>query len=228
MAVLMLIITAVGFAPTYYLRSQFNGPLLTPVLSIHGVFCSLWVLMFLIQTSLIAASQVRFHRRLGLFSVILAGLLVASSLLVLYEVIQTSDDLAGSMSWIAPLVWGNLVILTAFSLFVGLGVVFRRRPDTHNRLMLLATVSMMGQPLVRIGQIPAIKISDVRITNDAIYGFGGLAVLLLIILAHDVYRRGRPHRVVAIGAPAFLGGMVLITNLVANTSAGRAFILWFE
>lgn len=227
MAGLLLAITAVGFAPTFYLGFLFDGPPLTPVLAAHGVLSSLWILAFVSQVSLINSSRVRLHRRMGPVAGILAGAMLVSGLWLLHSVIQSAEDVTAELARIGPLVWGNLAILAAFAGFVASGLWFRRRPDTHKRLMLLATVSMMGQPMVRIGQIEAIRISDVRVTNDAVYGLGGLAVLLSMIVAHDVWSRGRPHRAVAIGAPVLVGAIVCTGLLVPGSEMGRSFIVWW-
>ncbi|MFW6201648.1 MAG: hypothetical protein ACOC8B_03660 [Gemmatimonadota bacterium] len=227
MAGLLLTITAVGFTPTFYLRFLFEAPPLTPIMVAHGVLSSLWILTFVSQVSLINGSRVRLHRRVGPVAGIIAGAMLASGVLLLHSIIQSADDLTAELARIGPLVWGNLAILAAFATFVVLGLWFRRRPDTHKRLMLLATVSMMGQPIVRIGQIEAIRISDVRVANDAIYGLGGLVVLLAVIVAYDVWNRGRPHRAVAIGAPALLGAIVFTGLLIPGSELGRSFILWW-
>lgn len=227
MAGLLLAITAVGFTPTFYLGFLFDGPPLTPVLVAHGVLSSLWILVFVSQVSLVNRSRVRLHRRIGPVAGIVAGAMLLSGLLLLHTVVRAPEDVTAELARIGPLVWGNLAILAAFAAFVVLGLWFRYRPDTHKRLMLLATVSMMGQPLVRIGQIEAIRFSDVRVTNDAIYGLGGLAVLLSVIVVHDVWRRGRPHRAVAIGAPALLGAIVCTGLLVPGSEMGRSFIVWW-
>lgn len=227
MAGLLLTLTAVGFAPTFYLGFLFEGPSLTPIQVAHGALSSLWILAFVIQVSLVDRSRVRLHRRMGPLAGILAGAMLVSGVVLLHSVIQTAEDLTVELGRIGPLVWGNLAILAAFAAFVVLGLWFRRRPDAHKRLMLLATVSMMGQPMVRIGQIEAIRISDVRVTNDAIYGLGGLVILLGMIVVYDIWSRGRPHRAVAVGAPALLGAIVFTGLLVPGSEMGRSFILWW-
>ncbi len=93
--------------------------------------------------------------------------------------------------------------------------------------MLLATVSIMGQPIVRIGWIDTIRISDVRVTNDAIYALAGFVILLGTMVAYDVRSRGRPHRAVALGAPGLLVALILSGVLVPGTELGRRFILWW-
>lgn len=227
MAVVLLIITAVGFAPTFYLRFLFEGAPLTTILVVHGIFSSLWVLAFVVQVSLIHASKVGHHRRIGPMAGAIAGAMLVSGLVLLHTIVRGAEDLVGELVWVGPLVWGNLGILAAYTTFVVLGLWFRHRPEAHKRLMLLATVSIMGQPIVRIGWIDAIRISDVRVTNDAIYGLAGFVVLLGTIVAYDIWSRGRPHRAVVIGAPALLGALIFSGLLVPGTEVGRRLILWW-
>lgn len=225
MGIVMFVITAVGFAPTFYLGPLFDAPRLPWRLSIHGLLSTLWVAFFLVQTVLIRRRSLRVHRRLGVMGVALAAAMVGSGVVVLVAVAR---EFSGPLPFVAGLVWGNLFILAAFSVFVTLAVRARRRPETHKRLMLLATLAMMGQPLVRIGQLDALLISEVRMVNDAIYGLGGFLLLLLVVVAHDVWVRGRPHPAVAIGGPALLLGMVGMGLVVSNSPLGQALILWLR
>src|SRR5262245_46641273 len=63
----------VGFAPTYYLRSAAAGPPLTTLVHVHAIVFTGWILLFIAQTSLIAARRTDLHRRLGVAG---AGLVV--------------------------------------------------------------------------------------------------------------------------------------------------------
>jgi hypothetical protein len=49
---------------------------LSALLHIHGAVMSGWVLLLVLQTGLIAAHRVRWHRRLGVFGAVWAALLV--------------------------------------------------------------------------------------------------------------------------------------------------------
>jgi hypothetical protein len=66
MAVLILITVFLGFARTYYLAGVFNANPLPPLLHLHGAAFSSWILLLIVQTSLVAAGRVDLHRRLGL------------------------------------------------------------------------------------------------------------------------------------------------------------------
>ena len=74
-----------GFARTFYGPLLIGGPRATlsggpwsPVVLTHALFFTAWVLLFVAQTSLIAARRVTVHRRLGIVGAILAaGMVVA-------------------------------------------------------------------------------------------------------------------------------------------------------
>ncbi len=54
-----------GFAKTYYLRSYFPEPDLHLVTEIHGLINTCWILLFVVQNTLIATGRLGLHRRLG-------------------------------------------------------------------------------------------------------------------------------------------------------------------
>lgn len=225
MGALMFVITAVGFAPTFFLRFMFDAPRLPLRLSIHGLLATMWVSLYLVQTVLVRGRRLRWHGWLGLAGGGLGAAMVGSGFVVLVGVARESS---GPLPLVAGLVWGNLFILAAFSVFLTLGLLARRRPEAHKRFLLLATLSLMGQPLVRIGQLESLVISEIRMTNDAIYGLGGLLLLLLLAVVHDVWVRGRPHRVIAIGAPALLLGLAVMGVAVPRSAFAQAVVLWLR
>ncbi|HET6929718.1 MAG TPA: hypothetical protein VFI45_05310, partial [Candidatus Acidoferrum sp.] len=64
------------FARTFYLRPFFGMPPLSALLRIHGAVMTGWVVLLVAQSSLIAAHRVQWHRRLGVFGVAWAALVV--------------------------------------------------------------------------------------------------------------------------------------------------------
>jgi hypothetical protein len=57
-------IAVTGFARTYYLKSVFDGAPLPVLLHIHGAIMTLWCILFITQTCLVAGRRVDLHRRL--------------------------------------------------------------------------------------------------------------------------------------------------------------------
>jgi hypothetical protein len=73
MAVIVLASVFVGFAHTYYLAGVFKAPLPNLLVHIHGAVFSCWILLLIVQTSLVAAGRVDAHRRLGTIGLRLGG-----------------------------------------------------------------------------------------------------------------------------------------------------------
>lgn len=226
-AIFFVLVTFVGFAPTFFLRPFTDAPSLPLRFHIHGFFATAWVLLFFAQTVLIARRSFTLHRRMGVLGGCIAAGLVLSGLVILYYVAIAYPQNGRELNQVSALVWGNIAGLTVFSVFVGLGIAFRRRPQTHKRLMLLGTLSIMGQPLVRIGHLDLFRVSDSMIVNDAVYGLGGILALFTVVAIHDVIVLRRVHHTVAWGLP-FQLGMTILAGLVLSTSEfGHALILLF-
>lgn len=223
----MLLITVVGFAPTFFLAPVYApGSELPLYLVLHGISATAWVVAFVSQVALIHTSNIALHRKAGRVAAAVAVAMVLSGLYVLYSLVHASDDIIADLPRIAPGFWGNLAILGAFSAFVALGYRFRRQRQVHKRLMLLATLSIMGQPLVRIGWMDWFRLSENRGTNDAIYGLGGLAALWAIVLMYEAWTRGRPHFVTVVGGALFLAAVIVMGLLVPGSRLGTSLILW--
>jgi hypothetical protein len=142
-------IAVTGFARTYYLKSLFAGPPLPVLLHVHGVIMTLWCILFIAQTCLVAGHRVDLHRRLGVLGAALSIAVVG---------IGTYATLAATASEVHRHVIGrfhfllgfNLINLLLFAALVGTGIAFRRRPEFHKRLMLLAMVTLLAPAIARI------------------------------------------------------------------------------
>jgi len=66
MTFLLLATVVIGFAPTYCLAGVFRAPLPSPMVHVHGAVFSSWMLLLEVQTGLISAKRVSWHRNLGL------------------------------------------------------------------------------------------------------------------------------------------------------------------
>ena len=78
MATAVAVTVFLGFAPSFYLRSIFNPSRnLSILLHIHGFALSAWIVLFLMQTILIARGSATRHRRLGWVMSGLAASIVA-------------------------------------------------------------------------------------------------------------------------------------------------------
>jgi len=217
MAVAFLFIVFAGFARTYYLRPYFATPQLTPLLHLHGLIFSSWIVLLLAQTVLVAAKRTAVHRRLGWAGGVLAVLMIlvgTTTAVVRARIVEVPP---GSPS---PLVFLTIPLgdMLVFALLIGAGFYYRRRPDVHKRLMLLATVAILPAAVARL---PFDFIQQV----GPLAFFGLPDLFVLVILLYDLLTRGRPHRATV------LGGLLLVAShplrlVVGNTQAWLSFATW--
>ncbi len=214
LAVGAALIALAGFARTYYLRFLFHTPTLTPVVHIHGAIMTLWCVGFIVQTWLIEARRVRVHQRLGLF---MAGL---AAIVVLLGEILTLNGVAreGKLHQIGKfhfLLGINSVNLLLFAILVALGIAFRRKPDVHKRLMVLAAVTLLAPAIARIVLL---------FTHKPLPQFIAFYSCLLLCMVVDTLRHRRLHPVFVIGALVVIA-MFQITYAAVQTPAWMKMVI---
>lgn len=152
MAASILIAVFVGFARTYFLRAALPVPTpaplgLTPLIHLHGLLFTGWGVLLFVQARLVAARRIDLHRRLGMVGVALAVLMVGIGTLVAIHAVLRGVAPFGMdprRFLIVP-----LFAIGLFALFVVAGVRARRDPQTHKRLMLLATIALLPPAIAR-------------------------------------------------------------------------------
>ncbi len=227
---LLLLINLIGFSSTYFLKEFLGTPELPLRTHIHGGIFTSWFVLFLVQTALISRRNFKIHRRVGIVGSMLAIAMVISGLIMIYEgaMVYHDPDSGVTLEMTATFVWANLVLLSAFAIFVTLGISLRRRPEAHKRLMLLASLSMMLQSLARIGKIPLLQLVEPVWLNEVIIGLGGLFLLLLTLVVFDVVIRRRPHPASLWGAPLLLVSIIFAAVIVPTTKFGQSLVLVFS
>jgi hypothetical protein len=218
MGLLLAAIAFAGFAPTFYLRSWFGAPPtvsgsteLSPTAQIHGAVFTAWMVLFIVQTSLIAARRVTVHRRLGIAGAVLAAMMVVAGWFTATAAAGRGSAPPGadSLQFLAV----PLFDLVLFSIFVITALVNRRDKETHKRLMLLAFISIIAAGVARLPGM-------LHLGPLAFFGIGyGVA---FFGLAYDRWSRGRIHRVYYWGIPLLLLS-VPVRLMVSSTAAWRSF-----
>jgi hypothetical protein len=218
LAVFMAITVLVGFAPTYYLRSLFGAPAtvsgatsLSLLTQAHGALFTAWVLLFVVQTALIAQRRAAVHRRVGIAGVVLAAAMV---------IVGTATALAAAARGGAPAGVPATVFLiipltdmVLFAGFVTAAVLQRRNREAHKRLMLLAYICII---VAAVARLPGL------ISFGPLAFFGVTFVFVLIGMIYDYATRGRVHPVYVWGGAIFLVSVPL-RLMIAETAAWQAF-----
>lgn len=216
----MALTVVAGFGPTFYFRAFTHTPTFSglteipPLLHLHGVLFTAWVVLFITQTQLVARHQVAVHRKLGLASVALAIAIV---------VVGWQTTVGAGRRGVAPPGLDALTFLVVpifdillFAVFVAAAILQRRTKEAHKRLMILAYASILPAPVARLpGVMPL-----------GPFGFFGLAFLFALAgVVYDVISRRRVH-------PVYIwGGLLLAASvpgrlLLSGTAGWQAFARW--
>ncbi|MEM7658152.1 MAG: hypothetical protein AAF399_18645 [Bacteroidota bacterium] len=146
-----LLLVAVAFAPKYWLpltMGQFDMP---PDIHWHAVFTSLWILIFFFQSLLINRRKVRLHQLLGYLSLgITLGVLI-SGFFVSLGLVERA--LASNNAGAKPLLLVNLLDLLMFGTLYTFGILNRRNPLLHQRLMSITAIVLLNAAIFRIGRM---------------------------------------------------------------------------
>lgn len=141
---LIALMAAVGFWPTYF------GPLLrgtlqtVPVIHFHATVYSGWLLLFIVQVVFASTGRLALHRKLGKvgiyygFGLVVVGVFTALSRFASRVQAARLEEVSLPLAPIAPL--SDMIV---FPLFFGAAVLYRRKPEIHKRLMIVATTILL-------------------------------------------------------------------------------------
>jgi hypothetical protein len=197
-AVIIAAIVVLGFTPNYVLRILRDTRYLTPIVHLHGLVMTAWIALFLVQTTFVAKHRVDLHRRLGMIGawLIVPMLLLGMTVLLRAAARKAHGDDALFHRLLIAFDGVNLLL---FACLAGGAVLMRRRSDWHKRLMLLATLSLLGPAFGRMTSY----VNGFRADNDLVVLLAMLACAFLCV-GIDIWQRRRWH-------PAFVwGGATLV------------------
>jgi len=217
MALLILITVFIGFSRTYYLAGVFRAPLPSSIIHFHGAAFSLWVLLLVVQTSLISTQRVDIHRRLGIF-----GFLLACAMVVLGVLAATNSLVRGfsppgldpATFYVIPIT--DMVIFSTLIFFA-----FRNRFDSpaHKRFILIATNALL---IAAIARWPFAFVERKPLPATFLS-----YVFLLMLVGYDLWSMRKVHLATVWGGVF----MVVVQQLrvpFGKTSMWHAFADWMQ
>jgi hypothetical protein len=218
MALAAALIIFAGFARTFYLRSSFGAPPLSALLVVHGIVMTAWFVLFFVQVWLVGMGRTDLHRRLGVFG-------MAVAVLVLFVGVAAAIDagrrgVSPASGLVTPLEFMAVPLfdMPVFAALVAVAFWLRRRPDVHKRLMVLASLGMLTPAIARV---------PLRFIQDG--GppvFFGLAIMVVLAcIAIDTVRSRKLHRAFAWGG-LWVVAMVPLRLFIAGTDAWTRFAGW--
>jgi hypothetical protein len=218
MALLFLALVFIGYAPSYYLRDVVasHRPLLpmSPLVHLHGVVFSLWILLFLAQVGLIAGNRRDLHRTLGMAGAALAVAMVVVGTLTGLQGVARASGPPG----IPPLQWLAIPLfdMPFFAILVGSALVLRKNSQAHKRLLLITMIGLMAPAVARMPLPPGLFRLGPMVVSD---------LLILPLVAWDLGTRRRIHVATVAGA-ALLLAVRIVPPLIWTTDGWFRFAEW--
>ena len=200
-AIVILLLFFAGFARSYYLRVWFSTRVLAPILHMHGLIMSAWIVLFIVQITFVAKYRIQLHRKLGVWGASLAIVIVGLGAFIIVRDIERQSPDATVISFFLSFIAFDGINLILFAGFVFLALMMRRHSDIHKRLMLMATISLLPPALGRIA------IHFVQDDKEPITKLALMAACVVLVVAIDTVRHRRLH-------PAF--GWAAVLDLVLN------------
>jgi hypothetical protein len=169
---------------------------------------TLWMILFVVQTSLVATGNRLLHMRLGKFGVVVAvfTFIVGFQLAIASGRFNPPEVRIWDLS-AKQFMAVSLFTVVFFAAMVAIGLWKRRKPAIHRTFMVLSMLSVMPPILDRIDPIKNLYINTVF---GPLFGpfFSTFVLGLLILIVHWALTR-KIDRVYAIGyAVFFVGGFI--------------------
>jgi hypothetical protein len=215
MAIASACLVFLGFARTYYLKSYFGTPQLRPLLHVHGIVFTAWMIFFVVQTALIASNRPGLHKRLGYAGGILACGMIILGLLVAFSAARLGHG--NSLTNAETLFLISLGDILTFTIFIGAGFLWRRNREMHQRFMLLAVVAGLLS-----AAIPRLPLIGGRPAAMGITSF----LFLFAGPVYDLIVRRRIHPVYIWGCLFALLTIVPVRIALASTPAWHHIARW--
>ena len=223
MGIVAVVLVIAAFAPGIVNSAGRNAPL-TPLAWAHGAVFSSWLLLYLVQTTFIATGRAAAHRRVGVVATLLAVAVLGVGYATAIAMGRRGFDLSSALNAAAdplrvlvfPL--GDLV---SFGLLVSAAFWYRRHPEIHKRLMLLATAgSLMAAPLAHLlAHLPALREPPAIILVP-------LAMFYMASTVHDRIVHGRIHPVSLWGGLSLLAWALLRAAVIGPSAPWHRFAGW--
>lgn len=194
LSVLLAILATIGFWPQYF------GPLVTgtvdslPIIHFHASVYVIWLILFIAQCALVAFGNVALHRQVGRFGILWGFVVIAVGLTI--TVVRFGHRLAdGGIEQAQNTGLWPLTDMVIFAAFFGAAVAYRRKPEFHKRLMIVAATSIL---IASVGRF----LASVSIESHSALVLLWLSPILLA-MAYDFLRQRVIH-------PVYVAGIAVV------------------
>ncbi len=195
-----------------FARFMHESPPPPLVLTLHGLFSVAWLGLVSTQVVLAETANIRLHRRLGW------AVVGVSAAMIPLGVVAAMVDMArqvGHPDYSPQFLGEEFQDIFAFAVCTAAAVATRRNRSEHSRFMVLAAVALadVGPGRIATNLVNAAPASP--LAAWATY-YWGTALLLIAMLAWDLFKHRRVQRSTMLGAALLWGGEATVSVLYFN------------
>jgi hypothetical protein len=208
MTLLVTVVVAYGFSRTIgenLIHPAFPRPLL---LYFHAAVFTGWLAFYIFQSVLVRTHNVRVHMLAGWFGVALGVAIpplgIATTItMARFNTLHKLDTNAAA-NMIIP-----LFDMACFAVPFALAIYWRKKPNFHRRLILIATCALTA---AGFGRFPEHLLPPY-------WFYAGVDALILLGVVRDLIVNRKIHRVYLYALPAFVLGQVVVMYTIIHQPA---------
>lgn len=176
----LLLLALAGFSQSYFMHLGQNDW----VHHFHGIVATAWMLMLILQGTLMRTGRMTLHRRVGKSAYVLAPLFVLSGFLIVHAMLTSTGGFARTYG--SRLAFVDLTSSIYFGFAVYWAVRYRRQTALHARWIVTTAVLLIPPALSRLSHV----FDFVHSFDEAFhYSFFLIEAVTLALLVDD-YRKG--------------------------------------
>jgi hypothetical protein len=208
MSLLIAVVVAYGFSRTVSQRLFHPTPPRPLLLYFHAAVFTGWVAFFIFQSALVRVRKVQWHRLTGWFGVALGTaipILGISTSVVMGRFNVAMLHQQDSVGFLMVPLWD----ITCFAAAFGLAVYWRKKPEYHRRLVLIASCALTA---AAFGRFPE------HILPPIVF-YAGVDALILLGVVRDLIVNRRIHKVYRYALPLLIFGQVFVMHTIITSPA---------
>ncbi len=203
MSLLIAVVVVYGFSHTIDQNLIHAAPVRPWLLYVHATVFSGWVVFFILQSGLVRMRKVQVHRTLGWFGVAMGCLIpvlgISTAITMARFKISNFHSTTAATDIAVP-----FFDMVCFTVAFALAVYWRRKPESHRRLMLVTSCVLTA---AAFGRFPSHAFSY----N---WFYSGVDLLIFLGAVRDLIVMKRVHPVYLYALPALIVGQSFVMYLV--------------
>ena len=217
-AIVSAIAIAGGFLNTYGMKIVSGTPV-PPIIHVHALVFTAWLVVFVTQTQLVRRGRVALHKRIGTASAVLAGLMLIIGVLTAITVTRAGHRGIPGVEYATPsgFLLLNVIAVVVFAVLFAAAWLSRHNSQTHKRLMLTAVTGALVGP--GVSRLPLIAGHTPLIAASVL-------AFLFAGPAYDLVTRRRVHRAYWFAIPVALLAVPPVVQAIDSTAAWQSIAGW--